>query len=155
MSLTSSNKLNNLFRYLLYKRARFLVRSRRLINKKLTSDAGVCTETQQLAIAVIKRAINFNNSELLIAPLSGTRYVHVNDIFIRIEFRDVTIIDGIYSYHVTIPDYYADKIYRKFNLKLETRRKLWETSILTKTNRSLSSILKDFEKISTTNIVLK
>ena len=155
MSLTLSNKLNNLFRYLLYKRARFLVRSRRLINKKLTSDAGVCTETQQLAISVIKRAINFNNSELLIAPLSGTRYVHVNDIFIRIEFRDVTIIDGVYSYHVTIPDYYADKLYRKFNLKLETRRKLWESSILTKTNRNLSSILKDFEKISTTNIVLK
>ena len=142
---------NKLSRSLLYKRARFLVRFRRLINKRLAADAGECSETQQLAIAVTKRAINFNKSELLIAPLSGTRYIHMKDIFIRIEFREITIINGVYSYHVTIPDYHADKLYRKFNLKLETRRKLWETSILTKTNRSLASILKDFEKISTTN----
>lgn len=142
---------NKLFRSILYKRARFLVRFRRLINKRLATDAGECSETQQLAIAVIKRAINFNKSELLIAPLSGTRYIHMKDIFIRIEFRDITIINGVYSYHVTIPDYHADKLYRKFNLKLETRRKLWETSILTKTNRSLASILKDFEKINNNN----
>ncbi len=136
----------NMFRYFLYKRARFLVRFRRLINKRLATDAGECSETQQLAIAVVKRAINLNKSELLIAPLSGTRYIHMKDIFIRMEFRDITIINGVYSYHVTIPDYHADKLCRKFNLKLETRRKLWENSILTKTNRSLTNILKEFEK---------
>lgn len=139
---------NKLSRLLHYKRARLLVRFRRLVNKRLAADAGECSETQQLAISVVKKSINFNRSELLIAPLSGTRYIHMKDIFIRIEFRDITIINGVYSYHVTIPEYHANKLYRKFNLKLETRRKLWETSILTKTNRSLANILKDFEKIN-------
>jgi hypothetical protein len=38
-------------------------------------------ETQELAISIVKKAIISKGVELLIAPVSGTRYIHFNEVF--------------------------------------------------------------------------
>jgi hypothetical protein len=80
---------------------------------------------------------------MLIAPISGTRYIHYNDIFIKIDHRLITIINGTYTYHINISDNDTDLLLERFNFRLENVRKRWEETITTKTTRSLNSILED------------
>lgn len=100
-------------------------------------------ESQKLAVAIINKAIAHSNAILLTAPISETRYIHFNDIFIRIEYDNVTIINGVYSYHIVINYKDAEYLINKFNLKLEQTRKQWEREIVTKTHRSLNNILEE------------
>ncbi len=124
---------------------RFRVRFRSFLRKSQNAftPAKELSETQQLAIAVIKKAIIHPSAELLTAPISGTKYIHFNDVFIRIEKDFVNIINGSYSYHVHMQDEALSAINRKFNAKLETTYKRWERAITTKTNKSLNTILQD------------
>ena len=101
------------------------------------------TETQVLAVSVIQKAIIHPDAELLIAPISGTKYIHFNEVFIRIETHFVLIINGSYSYHIDLDDRTIGNIIHKFNSKLEFTRKNWEFTITNKTNRSLNTIIKD------------
>ena len=101
---------------------KFRVRFRSFIRKSqstFTPERSL-SETQQLAISVIKKAIIHPDAELLTAPISGTKYIHFNDVFIRIEKNYVNIINGSYSYHVDMFDDSLDSINRKFNAKLES-----------------------------------
>ena len=109
------------------------------------------SETQLLAVAVIKRAIIHPDAELLMAPLSGTKYIHFNDVFIVIEEHFAKIINGAYSYHVDLDDRTITNIVHKFNTKLESTRKTWEFDITTKTNRSLTTILGELSNKKTFN----
>jgi hypothetical protein len=124
---------------------KFRVRFRNFIRKSqstFTPERSL-SETQQLAISVIKKAIIHPDAELLTAPISGTKYIHFNDVFIRIEKNYVNIINGSYSYHVDMFDDSLDSINRKFNAKLESTYKRWERTITAKTNKSLNTILQD------------
>jgi hypothetical protein len=55
------------------------------------------TEIQELALTIVKKAIIAKGSELLVAPVSGTRYIHFNEIFIKIDPKLITIINGSYT----------------------------------------------------------
>lgn len=99
------------------------------------------TESQDLAVKVITKAISHPRSVLLMAPISGTRYIHFDDVFIRMEFNQLTIINGVYSYQITIHPKDADSLVTKFNLKLEQTRKQWEREIVGKTKQSLTTLL--------------
>ena len=128
---------------------RFRVHLRRAIRKSqnaLSSEKKL-SETQELAIAVIKRAISHPDAKLLTAPISGTKYIHFNDIFIRIEKCYVNIINGSYSYHVDMFDETLNSINHKFNAKLELTYKRWERTMTTKTNKSLTTILQELNNI--------
>lgn len=101
------------------------------------------TITQELAIAIVKKAIWNPGATMLIAPISGTRYIHYDDIFIKIDHRLITIINGTYTYHINISDKDTDFLLDRFNFRLENVRKRWEETITAKTTRSLNSILED------------
>ena len=118
--------------------------SRKLQNKM--TPVHQLSETQLLAVAVIRKAIINPNAELLIAPISGTRYIHFKEIFIRIENNFVNIINGSYSYHIDLDDKTINTLHRKFNAKLESTSKQWEYTITNKTKRSLNSILTELNK---------
>lgn len=124
---------------------KFRVRLRKFIRKSQSAftPERKLSETQQLAISVIKKAIIHPDAELLTAPISGTKYIHFNDVFIRIEKNYVNIINGSYSYHVDMFDDSLESINRKFNAKLESTYKHWERTITVKTNKSLNTILQD------------
>lgn len=99
--------------------------------------------TQELAISIVKKAIWNPDATMLIAPISGTRYIHYDDIFIKIDHRLITIINGTYTYHINISDHDTDFLLERFNFRLENVRKRWEETITAKTTRSLNSILED------------
>ena len=98
---------------------------------------------QDLAVAIVRRAICYDDANLLTAPISGTKYIHYDDIFIKVEGQLLTIINGTYTYDVTISMAQADRIYSLFNRRLEITRKNWEQSIRTKTERSLATIYNE------------
>lgn len=128
-----------------YSKARKIVKYKN-IKKGLSSifqDPYDQTEIQKIALSVARKAIFNKNSNLMIAPISGTRYIQYNDIFIKIESRLLMIINGSYTYHVNLSDRDTEWILNKFNGRLENIRKQWEASITTKTTKSLSSILND------------
>jgi hypothetical protein len=101
------------------------------------------SETQELAVAVVKKAIVNPEAELLLAPISGTRYIHFDDVFIVIDSHHVSINNGSYSYHIDMDTTPIDKLRKKFNTKLESTRKTWEHVIVKKTNKSLANILNE------------
>jgi hypothetical protein len=101
------------------------------------------TEIQELALTIVKKAIIAKGSELLVAPVSGTRYIHFNEIFIKIDPKLITIINGSYTYHIEISEKSTSELLNRFNFKLETVQKAYEHTILTKTKRSLNTILED------------
>jgi hypothetical protein len=105
------------------------------------------TENQELAISIVKKAIAHPDVELLMAPITGTRYIRYNEIFISIETCLVTIINGTYSYHVSIPEKETYQLIDKFNFRLEYLRKNWEATIRNKTKRSLTTILAELHRI--------
>lgn len=103
-------------------------------------------ETQKLAMDIVRKAIFHNGSNLVIAPISGTKYIHYDEVFIKIESGVITIINGTYTYHIQIPNKYVYDLSEKYDFRLESIRKRWEAQITAKTKRSLTNILEDLNK---------
>lgn len=101
------------------------------------------TETQELAIRIFERSIANPESDLLMAPLSLTYYVHTKDIFIIVGMNEMRIINGRYEYHIILNDKIFEKLTYKFKRVLENRRKKMEKEMLTNTKKSLENILSD------------
>ena len=114
--------------------------------KNLTSrlaQKDTLTDAQQISIDIVKKAIYHLDADLLIAPVSDTRYIRFSNIFIRIENANVTIINGLYSYHIVLPEAAIADLCIKFNTRLEKKRKRFEQDIMVKMKRSLSDILTE------------
>lgn len=101
------------------------------------------SETKDLAITIVRRAIANPTSTMLIAPISGTRYIHFDEIFIKLNENLITIVNGTYTYQISISDKETEALLDKFNFRLEFIRKQWENSIMTKTKKSLGNILDE------------
>jgi hypothetical protein len=84
-----------------------------------------------------------NDTELLMAPLSLTYYVHTKDIFIIMDRGELRIINGRYEYHITINDKIFERLSDKFKRVMENKRKKMEQEMVSKTKRSLENILQD------------
>lgn len=131
-----------------YQKARRAVKYRKFkkVLSSMFQDPYDRTEVQQVALSVARKAIFNKNSTLMVAPISGTRYIQFKDIFIKIDSRMLMIINGTYTYHVNLSDRDTEWILNKFNGRLELTRKQWENSITNKTTKSLSSILNSFNQ---------
>lgn len=139
--------------WLINRLKRRIVKTRKLVAKtqmKFEHQESV-TDTQTLAINVVKKAMGHAKATLLMAPISGTRYISFGDIFIRLEYKHLTIINGVYSYNIQISESDSIALMDRFNHRLERLRKQWEFDITSKTNRSLSTIL---EELSTPETVV-
>lgn len=101
------------------------------------------TETQELALKIFEKSIVKSESELLMAPLSLTYYVHTKDIFIILDRAELRIINGRYEYHITINDKIFERLSDKFKRVMENKRKKMEQEMVSKTKRSLENILQD------------
>jgi hypothetical protein len=99
-----------------------------------------------LAFSVIKKSIFHPSAELLIAPISQNRYIHFDDIYIKLQYEYSVIINGKYSYFIVIPDHYVKELNRLFDVKLESTRRKWELAAERKTNKSLQDILIQLSK---------
>ena len=105
------------------------------------------TDSQRAGIKIFERSLTVKDAELLLAPLSDTIYIEVDDIFIILEGKQLKIINGKYQYDIHLPERDTAKLYTSFKKALEKRRKQMEFKIITKTNRSLNNILEDIAEI--------
>ncbi len=101
------------------------------------------SETQILSMKIFERAIFSPEAELLIAPISYTLYVQLNDLFIVLEGRELRIINGKYQYYVMITEKTAEELDRKFRRALESRIKKMESQVTTNVKKSLQNILEE------------
>jgi hypothetical protein len=131
--------------WLRYRIARVRVVFRRLSrNFEMAMDSKLeQSDTKDLALAIVRRAIACPTAVMLIAPISGTRYIQFDDIFIKLTENLITIVNGSYTYQISISDKETEFLLEKFNFRLEFIRKQWEASIMTKTKKSLTTILED------------
>ena len=121
------------------KQFEILVRNstRKIFQKKdnLNSD-------QKIAISIIKKSIVNEKSQLVAAPMSNRKFVHLNDVFITINETLIEIVNGKYSYEIEIPESQMNNIKKCFNRTLERRIHTWERTITNKRAKSLSDILE-------------
>ena len=128
---------------------RMLIRWRRFTGwfhtrlEKKFSPQDELSESQKNGVRIFERALTVKDAELLLAPLSDTIYIEVDDIFIILDGSQLKIINGKYQYDIHVPAKESSRLYGAFKKVLEKRRKQMEFKIITKTNRSLNNILED------------
>jgi len=105
------------------------------------------SDSQKAGVKIFERALTVKDADLLLAPLSDTIYIEVDDIFLILDGRQLKIINGKYQYDIYLPEKVNQKLYSSFKKVLEKRRKQMEYKIITKTNRSLNNILDDLAEI--------
>lgn len=134
-------------------RRRMIIRWRRFTSwlhsglEKRFSPQEDLSDSQKAGIKIFERSLTVKDVELLLAPLSDTIYIEVDDIFIILEGRQLKIINGKYQYDIHLPERDTAKLYTSFKKALEKRRKQMEFKIITKTNRSLNNIFEDIAEI--------
>ena len=132
---------------MMVKQRRFWIKSFKIFNPKT-----LLTDSQDLSIAIVRKAISHPDAELFMAPAtasrSGARYIRYKDIFISIENGLIAIINGTYSYHISIPEREMYHIVNKFNFRLENIRKIYEATIRNKTKRNLTNVLVELQRTS-------
>jgi hypothetical protein len=121
-----------------------LLRSYIEINRRFSRNE-IASETQLKTISILKKVTVSPESELMIAPISGTYYIKWKEIFVKFQGERIHIINGKYSYEVWLTMKQSDELLSFFKHRLESRRKMMEKTILERTNRSLDDILKEIE----------
>ena len=127
-----------------YRYLRGFVIAKKRANNMMSAKEKI-NETQDLSFKIVRRMIYSPNSELLLSPISGTHYIHSKDVFVRIDDMNVCIINGKYSYDVQLMKSQIDDLLFFFHTKMESKRKVMEKEIMSKTQRSLKTILADLE----------
>ena len=127
--------LSLLFRFYLHLRDKF-------------NPKPIISDEERYAISIAKKLVSIPTTKLLIAPISGKRFLHNEDktIFIVCESRNLTIINHTHSYTIFIE---SDELYesftKEFNEEMEKRRIELEEEIKNNIKYSLKNIL---DKIS-------
>ena len=133
--------------WLRWKIKRLLVTWRRFKRKvfNLVEPVENLNESQVLTINIVLKLIRNTKSVMLIAPISKTKYLQYQDIFIKLEGHSVTVINGTYMYNIQLPFKEIQMIYDKYDQRLEFIRKKWEDQMIVKNKSSLGSILENLK----------
>ncbi len=118
---------------------------------KKTFDASFAEQidNQQLtAYFICKRLIDKEGTILLMAPLSGKRYIKKEDenLFIIINSDNVQIINHVYSYIIPMSGRIFKKTLKVFDNKLESNREKLEMEVKGNIQNSLNQIKNDLKK---------
>ena len=94
-------------------------------------------------MAIHKKLIKDKETELLIAPISGKRYLKNEKFGITIVLRrrNAEIINHVYSYSIPLDDKSWEKVDREFNEEQERRSEDFEVEITANIKKSLKNIL--------------
>jgi hypothetical protein len=126
---------------LTYKYKKFLVYLNLKNHKKLIDSLD---ENQKLTYNIVKGLISYNDSILLIAPLSGALYINVvnenEKMFCKIETTKVKVINGKYGYDIFLPEGIMEELKNRFNIRAEYKRRKMEEEISKNVQVSLELI---------------
>jgi hypothetical protein len=106
-------------------------------------------DPQQTSILLIcKKIISNKDSTLLIAPISGKRYIKYEkgNLFIILSKEQIEIINHVYSYTIPMNSIILHKIEKIFDNRLEEIRLDMEMEIKNNIQKSLSQLLRDLSK---------
>lgn len=124
------------------------IRSKDEIMQKLDPKPTL-NEKQKSMIEVLKAMVAAEDAELLMAPISGTRYVKLGEIYLKIDSTPyegtfMELINGRFTHHVGFPErIIQEDVLEIFDGETEKRRKVMEKSIWDKTTRSLESVIDE------------
>ena len=99
---------------------RMLIRWRRFTGwfyvrlEKKFSPQDELSESQKNGVRIFERALTVKDAELLLAPLSDTIYIEVDDIFIILDGSQLKIINGKYQYDIHVPAKESSRLYGAF-----------------------------------------
>lgn len=99
------------------------------------------------ALQICKKLIKTNESILLMAPISGKRFVKNEKmgIYVILEGRGVKVINHIYSYNVILGDKAWNKLLSFYDEEIERRRMEFEREITSNIKHSLKNILQEID----------
>jgi hypothetical protein len=106
-------------------------------------------DPQQTSILLIcKKIITNKDSTLLIAPISGKRYIKYEkgNLFIILSKEQIEIINHVYSYIIPMNSIILHKIEKIFDNRLEEIRLDMEMEIKNNIQKSLNQLLRDLSK---------
>jgi hypothetical protein len=100
------------------------------------------------AYLICKRLIEREGTTLLMAPLSGKRYIKMDDgnLFVIISGDSIQIINHVYSYIIPMQPRMIYKILDVFDSKMESIRISMENEITGNIQNSLNQIKNDLTK---------
>lgn len=103
---------------------------------------------QTSAYLICKRLIEKEGTSLLMAPLSGKRYIKQDDgdLFIIIDSDSIQIINHVYSYTIPMSGHTLIKTMDVFDNKLETERTQLEFDVKSNIQKSLNQIKDELSK---------
>lgn len=126
----------------------------RLINYKIAkrkylhmTNRKPLTETQASIVRIYRRLLFKPDSELLVAPLSGKKYLKWKDVTAIIAYGAIVIVNHKYYYSVDIPDDVAKRLIYHFDIQVEKKRTKMENELTANINSSLSSILHEIKSL--------
>lgn len=115
------------------------------INGSIVRDEQL-SQTQKHAFSIFKKMANTPETTLQMAPNSGTIYLALDDIFAILDNYRLNIINGKYSYDISLTVKQYDSMKAFFRRKLEGRCKNIEKEVIERTNKSLVNILNSIDQ---------
>lgn len=111
--------------------------------KKRDRKYKLLNSKQVKGIQICKALIADSESDLFMAPISGAYYIKKEDIFCKIEYDRILIINGKYSYDIDMHSDFTHDLRHIFSHSLESRRRATENEIIRKVDKSLDTIYKE------------
>ena len=115
-----------------------------ILNRKYSYEAKQpVSQTQKMSMSIARKLIRHPESQFLIAPISGKKYITNSevDLFIIFDKRALSITNHVYHYDVILTDRNWDKIIKMYDSKVEDIRQKVEDQIMSQIEHSIENII--------------
>jgi hypothetical protein len=118
-----------------------------LVKKVNISNRQKLTKTELEAGIVFRKLVKNKNTELLISPYSGKCYLRNNDknILIVLSSNNISIINHIFGYDISIPNHLYENLRNTFNETVEFRRSEMEEEYRSNVRHSIQQVIKSLK----------
>ena len=115
--------------------------------KKLEDDIATYEKT---CFKICLKLISHSNSEFMIAPMSGKRYIRNNELsmFITMDFGRVEITNHVFNYNVKLLNRDWERLIYIYDTETEKRRLEMEKEVSSNIKNSLDHVLERLVKIT-------
>ena len=115
--------------------------------KKLEDDIATYEKT---CFKICLKLISHSDSEFMIAPMSGKRYIRNNELsmFITMDFGRVEITNHVFNYNVKLLNRDWERLIYIFDTETEKRRLEMEKEVSSNIKNSLDHVLERLVKVT-------
>lgn len=118
-----------------------------LIKKFYHAGREKLSKTEIEASIVFTKLISDPKTDLLISPISSKYYLRNNDrkLLVVLGNMNISIINHIFGYDVSIPSYLQDRLKSIFNDEVENRRQKMEEDYRNNVRHNLQQVIKSLK----------